>query len=299
MQSNHLATLSDRALRLALAVGVCISAGRAAAQTPEPLVGYGWPGTQNDVLGVRAAPTGADAPAGVGAPVGKGPPAGAGVPARPGIRLLPPRFFSCSSDPDDPLRYRGPGIPIQGGSWRNRPLHAGWFVGELYGDALNNRGVDQKQGLFGGYRIGWDFDHYWGTEGRFGFANVKLTDDQSPPRPRTGRDWFWDAHLLYYPWGDAHWRPFASVGLGVASFRFDDQFGRRIEETLFHIPIGLGVKYYYQRWLALRLSVMDNMAIGRSELDTMHNFSITGGVEMRFGGRRTSYYPWNPSMHLW
>ncbi|MBI2477207.1 MAG: hypothetical protein HYV60_00705, partial [Planctomycetia bacterium] len=67
--------------------------------------------------------------------------------------------------------------------------------------------------LFGGYRLGWDFYHYWGTELRFAFAKPDLIDLQAMTALPTGTDKFWDLNLLYYPWGDAEWRPFASVGL--------------------------------------------------------------------------------------
>jgi hypothetical protein len=267
-----------RAPWLWLAVGVFVSAGPAAAQISGEVPGYDQPGAPDDGLtvGPEAVPVSPQ-------------------PARDSLRLGAP----CSADPDDPWRHRGRGVPLQGTSWLHRPLYAGWFAGGLFGDALNDQYVDQQSGLFGGYHLGRDFDHYWAAEGRFGFANVDISDDQTPQRPRTVRDWLWDADVLYYPWGDSHWRPFVSLGVGVASFRFDDQNGQRINSVLFQLPFGIGLKYYFQKCLALRFSAMDNLAFGHGELDTMHNFSVTAGVEAHWGGRPTSYYPWNPSIHLW
>ena len=75
--------------------------------------------------------------------------------------------------------------------------------------------------------------------------------------------------------------------------------GQFIDKTLFMMPIGGGVKYYWKNWLALRLSVVDNWAIGQGPLNTMHNLSVTGDVEIHFGGRRLSYFPYHGSVHLW
>ena len=201
------------------------------------------------------------------------------------------------SDPNDANRYVGWGSPLQGTSWRNRPFHLGWDVGLLSGDELIAGHVDQGQRVMGAYRLGWDFDHYWGTEFRFAFAYLDLIDAQDPPAIRDARHLTWDGNLLYYPWGDAKWRPFASVGLGVASFRFKDHRGRKFHESLLEVPIGIGVKYRARKWLAWRLDVRDNLAVSGAGLSTMHNVSFTGGVEIHFGNRPTSYYPWNPGVH--
>ena len=49
------------------------------------------------------------------------------------------------------------------------------------------------------------------------------------------------------------------------------------------------MKYYFKKWLAVRFDAMDNFAISGSGLDTMHNLSLTGGVEVHFGGRQVHY----------
>ena len=66
------------------------------------------------------------------------------------------------------------------------------------------------------------------------------------------------------------------------------------------MPFGFGLKVRCIRdWLALRLEMLDNVAFGSAGLDTMHNITLTGGVEVRFGGPRKSYWPWNPDRYLW
>tara|TARA_B100000809_G_scaffold160596_1_gene157988 strand:+ start:167 stop:691 length:525 start_codon:yes stop_codon:yes gene_type:complete len=147
------------------------------------------------------------------------------------------------------------------------------------------------------YRLGHDFDHYYGKELRFGFGYLELNNGQ-PAQPNSA-DYFLDAHLLHYPWGDARWRPFASIGMGFANFRFRDAAGRKHDERLFHLPVGMGVKYYYRKWLVLRAELMDNLAFGGNGLDTMHNVSLTGGVEVRFGGWRRKYEGWGGGIHYW
>jgi len=187
-----------------------------------------------------------------------------------------------TSDPDDPARHIGRGGPLIGTSWLNRPFHVGWFVGGVVGDALIDGAVEQGSDLFGGYRAGWDWDHYWGAEARVGFARPELIDADAIADPRISRNWFGDVHLLHYPWGDAGWRPFFSVGLGWATFRFTDADGDAYHETLLHAPFGVGVKYYVDRWMALRIDALDNLALSGSGLDTMHNLSFTLGLEAHF-----------------
>ena len=183
-------------------------------------------------------------------------------------------------------RSVGMGDPLVGTSWRNRPFHVGWMFGGLFGDDLIAGRIAQHEDIVGGYRAGWDFDHYWGVEGRFVFANLDFTDQANLDVARTARNHYWDADVLFYPWGDSRWRPYASVGAGWATFEFRDGLNQQIEKTLFAIPIGGGLKYFWKNWLAVRFSVTDNWAIGRDPLDSMHNVSVTGDVEVHFGGRR-------------
>ena len=89
------------------------------------------------------------------------------------------------------------------------------------------------------------------------------------------------------------------IGAGIANYRFEDDRGQRFDEALLGIPIGIGVKYYSRPWLALRLDLVDNFAVGSAGLETINNFSCTAGVEVHFGGPRKSYWPWYPDRHLW
>jgi hypothetical protein len=65
------------------------------------------------------------------------------------------------------------------------------------------------------------------------------------------------------------------------------------------MPLGVGVKYYYRPWLALRTSVMDNLSFRAGRLETMHNLSFTCGVEVHFGGPRPTYFPYHAGGMIW
>jgi len=207
--------------------------------------------------------------------------------------LLPEVLFR-HGDPNDPGRHIGWGQPLEGTSWLNRPLHADFFFGGLWGDAVIGGRLDLDDDLIGGYRFGRDFDHYWGWEARFAFSYLDVLDGVTAPRVSNANINFWDAHLLYYPWGDARWRPYATAGIGIAHYRLHDEFDTRHTEVLLHLPFGVGMKYQLKRWLALRVDVLDNFTIGGGGLDPMHNLSLTFGAEVHFGGDRTLYFPSNP-----
>ena len=104
----------------------------------------------------------------------------------------------------------------------------------------------------------------------------------------------WVLNFHYYPWENARWRPYASVGFGLARFDFDDEHGNRVRKATFGLPVGVGMKYLIHRNSAFRLDLTDNIAFAAGPMDTQHNVSLTAGLEIRFGGVRRSYWPWNP-----
>lgn len=197
------------------------------------------------------------------------------------------------SDPNDPHRHIGLGQPLIGTSWRNRPWYFGTFVGGVLMDDLVSNRVYQNDTSFLGLRLGFDFDHFWGLESRWAFANPELTNGAGVPLADPSRDYFADVSVAYYPFGDARWRPYLSAGLGFQTFRFNDDLDRRISESMLSLPLGVGVKYFYGPWFSLRFDLYDNLGLGNARLSGMHNFSLMAGVEFRFGGRRQSYYPWH------
>jgi hypothetical protein len=196
-------------------------------------------------------------------------------------------------------RHAEYGEPLTNTSWLNRPLYAGLFVGAWMGDDLIDGQVGQHTTFLGGYRFGWDYDYYWGTEARLALATPTLADLEIPNDHRTADVLVTDLNLMYYPWGDSRWRPYASFGLGMGYFIFRDSEDRRFREVMVGMPLAIGVKYRWHEWLVMRADLQDNIYFENAGLSSMGNFSMTAGVEIRFGGHRTHYWPYHPGGHLW
>ena len=201
-------------------------------------------------------------------------------------------------------------------SWLYRPLSFGLFFGALFGTDLVSDWVSEKSGFLGGVRAGWDFDPYWGVEVRYAMGNGRLSDSN---RAYAERD-YWrqaipslsfnentrfsarnllDVSMLYYFWGDVRWRPYLLFGVGYASLRFDDLLGNHWTHTTVDMPLAIGVKYLCSDQFAIRLEAADSIIIGNADLETVHDFSLTLGLEVRLGGSRRSYWPWNPGDRYW
>jgi hypothetical protein len=233
----------------------------------------------------------------------------AGAPCRPGL------WSGICSRLSPPGGVEG---PISRESWLRRPFSISWFIGAVEGSPLISDWVGEADGLFGGVRLGWDFDHCWGTEMRFAVGSIGLYDSRraqdaqwfadtqngyAPDDPyrqrydggRNASVLLWDLNLLVYPWGDHPWRPYLLAGLGTCAIGFEDRFAVHRSAILFGMPVGMGIKYHCSDALALRFDIADNVAFGGSGVNTLHQVSITGGIEYRFGGARKSYWPWNPA----
>jgi hypothetical protein len=221
-----------------------------------------------------------------GDPPANGAPLGLGL-AEP---FPPPGPLSSDQGPDasQPARQR-PMLdgfrrlfgPEPNGNWCNEPVHFDTFLGFIDDRTAQNTGV------LGGFRLGWDYDTYWGVETRLAFTS--LQED-------TGPVVVWDESLLYYPWGDSRVRPYLTLGLGVNEVKIvdpsDDSHSRL---NLVDMPFGFGFKYRIHEWLVLRFDVLDNLAFGSGDAKTMNNLSFTTGFEYRFGGGHSSYWPWDPA----
>ena len=160
-------------------------------------------------------------------------------------------------------------------------MSAGWFMGIE---------TTRDSGYAGGYRFGWDRSHYWGWEMRFTLGSDTSYDTQ----------FFWDVDLVFYPLGDTPWRPYLLFGLGTAQLQYTDPSYTHFDHVVFGMVPAIGLKVRCTDWLALRLEFADNIAFGnRGDVGTVHSVTITSGVEIRFGGSRKAYWPWNPSRHYW
>lgn len=196
------------------------------------------------------------------------------------------------TDRNDPYRHIGIGEPLSGTSWLNRPLFVGAFVGGIFNSDLISGHVLQNNTSLVGFRVGWDFDHYWGTEFRYAFANPNVTNTALVSLGDSN-NYMVDVSLVYYPLGDARWRPYAQFGMGQARFSFIDDNGHAIDNSLFALPFGFGMKYFATPNFTARLEFIDNLAFASGGLGAQNNISLSAGVEYRFGGKRPMYFPWH------
>lgn len=209
-----------------------------------------------------------------------------------------------------PERHRDIGQPLTRESWRYRPFGLGLFVGYIGGGTLINNWTGADSGVLGGFRLSWDPGYYWGCEFRYATASMGQWDSllaKDALLAATGtynshRDVnldLWDFSLLWYPWGDTVWRPYALIGLGGSQVRFDDCFLEHWSQQEFAMPLALGLKYRYNSRLAFRFELADNIVFGSGRVSTMHHFAVTGNLEIRFGGHRKAYWPWSPGRYYW
>lgn len=204
----------------------------------------------------------------------------------------PPRWFGRPAG-----RYRPRGNPLVHESWLNRPFSVGILSGALFLDKPLPGRVNGTAGYMPGLRFGWDTTYYWGTEARFAYTTTGLQTPTNAAALGNARILLVDSSVLYYPWGDTQWRPYASVGMGLFDILFTNDVGTQVHQTAFNLPFGVGLKVRHnQRWV-FRLDVTDNLSFAAGDqLATMNNISLTGGLELRLGtGPKRSYWPWNPT----
>jgi hypothetical protein len=196
-------------------------------------------------------------------------------------------------------RHIGRGVPLEGSSWLNRPFHVDWFVGTLLGDELLTNRVELDNEVLAGFRIGYDFDYFWGLDWRFGWSHPNTQVEGVDEQATNGSYFISDVDLKYFPWGDTKVRPFWLIGMGMARIRFLDDNNVSQNVTLATLPLGVGVEFPQFPWLAWRLEIIDNLAFGADGVNTLNNFSFTAGMDLRFGAKPNSYWPWRTSRRIW
>lgn len=219
----------------------------------------------------------------------------------------------CSEDPSGcrPRRgiVRGLFADLQNAGrwqrWRSEPGSAGVFLGYGWGTELVNNWLEERDGVWGGLRLGWDCSEQYGVETRLSFGTLDLWDHPDAVAAGSGlgrngaRDrWLraveWDAVLLYYPTENDPWRPYVFWGVGLTRIDFADFVGTSYEGTYFAMPIGLGLKFRPKSGPIMRFEFVDQIVFP-SRFNTTHHFAFTVGLEMRFGARRKIYWPWESS----
>jgi len=208
--------------------------------------------------------------------------------------------------PDSPEFWR---------SWLEEPISGGMAVGYFQGTALIDDWVQEKAGLVGTGRLGWDFAPNLGLETRLSFGSVELSDSFAAVAARWAADdaagmsktdplrrrftdrnataFQWDVSLLYYPTDYHPARFYLLWGAGLTRMDFTDRFGESYEGTYFTMPVGFGIKFRRLTDPVFRLEFTDNI-IFPSRFNVTHHLALTAGLEFRWGGPRRRYWPWNP-----
>lgn len=206
-------------------------------------------------------------------------------------------------------------------SWNEHPWGIGWFVGGVQGSPLIDDWVGMDRGFLLGVRGDCDFSEHLGGAIRLGFGSADIYDSDRAVHARALADTaagltpaspFWggtehrsadlfqgDADVLYYPWGDTRWRPYVTAGIGATHVHFFDRLDVSEKQWMFSVPVGLGLKYLWTDRLALRLECLDDIALGTGGISTVQDVSLTAGIELRLGGARRLYWPWDPGRQYW
>ena len=197
-------------------------------------------------------------------------------------------------------RNVGLGIPLVTTSWLNRPYYVGGELGSLWITRSIFDDVTPDTDAAGGIFFGWDRDYYWGAEVRLDWATPELINEKARNAHRTDSMFMWSYSILYYPWGDAMWRPYWRCGIGDTHVDFPLANGSRHDEWLLSFPFGIGVEYPLRHWLAARAEFTDYLTVDDDgHIPTLNNLTLEFGLEWRFGAHPRSYWPWNPSRHIW
>lgn len=196
-------------------------------------------------------------------------------------------------------RAMGPGEPLRGTSWMNRPVSLSLDGGALFMASRPADNVRVNNDLFGAIGAGWDFDHYWGAQLRVGWATPDLVNTLHTDMASHDNLFITDLSLLYYPWGDSKLRPYYRFGVGLTSLKYVNDNALTINSSMYTLPLGVGLKYLIHPKLAWRLELMDNIAFGQNETDTLNNFTLTTGFEWKLGGPPSSYWAWEPRGGAW
>jgi hypothetical protein len=196
-----------------------------------------------------------------------------------------------------PGRYALRGDPLTNESWMNRPFSFGILSGALFLDSPLKGRVNGMAGYMPGIRLGWDTDYFWGIESRIAYSTTGLQTPTNGTALGNARVLLADSNLLYYPWGDTKWRPYATIGMGLMDILFTNDVGTQVHQTAFNMPFGVGFKVRHSQQWVFRLDLVDNLAFAAGDqMNTMNSLSLTAGLELRLGtGPRRSCWPWNPT----
>ena len=222
-------------------------------------------------------------------------------------------MFACAKTVSPFVSPTGPdkgvGMPLVGKSWLDHPYYLGGFVGSISGSELVSEMIEQKSGGTGGLTFGYNFNDYWGLESRLHFASIDIKDTDQARKiiedvlgpgviplwtTRSNELTILDAAVHYYLLGNAKWRPYFKYGLGVGQQNFVDIFGQKQSSDIITMPLGAGVRYWWNERLAIQADLVDNVIFSSGNTKTQNNFAFTVGITYAFGTGKK-----NPPVHYW
>lgn len=220
------------------------------------------------------------------------------------------KTVSPFNTPDGP--NRGVGMPLANRSWLDRPYYFGGFIGSMRGSTLVSNQVKQKNGASGGLMLGYNIGDYWGIEGRVHYSSTDIYDTDYARElylelggnagyltTRTNELAIIDFSVHYYPLGNAKFRPYAKYGLGLARERFQHTFGSMVKINTMTMPVGVGLRYWWNERLAFQFDAIDNIVFSKDSVKTQNNWAFTVGVSYSFGNskkrRPVIRWPYTPS----
>jgi hypothetical protein len=182
-------------------------------------------------------------------------------------------------------RAFGRGGPLAGTSWLNRPYDFGLETGAFVMTERFSTNSSRNNDVLAAAHLGWDWDHYWGTQFRLGWTTPELSSSVGSNQRHSNNLLTYDLSMMYYPWGDSRARPYYRIGLGLTDVDFTNPAGVREDNTLFTVPVAMGIKYQTKRWMAFRAEAADHIVYGQNSASGVHNITLTFGLDWRFGGR--------------
>ena len=195
-------------------------------------------------------------------------------------------------------RATGKGIPLRTTSWLNRPYEFGLDTGAFIMGKRASGNNARNNDLMAAAHLGADWDHYWGAQARIAWSTPEFVSSVDSTSQTSDSILIYDVSLLYYPWGDSRIRPYYRLGLGLTDLDFINNDGIREDNTMLTMPLGIGIKYQSERWLAIRAEAVDHFTWGQNSASSMQNFTLTLGFEWRYGGRPNSGWS-SPRRETW
>jgi len=151
-------------------------------------------------------------------------------------------------------------------------------VSPYVGGFLFEGNQDLKHNPVYGLRFGYDFTRNLAAEAVFNYVNTRY----EPAGTSTSANVFnYRLEGLYHFMPDKRFVPFIALGGGAQTINFNDNAQNKTRGVL---DYGVGFKYFFTDWLALRADVRHVMAFG----SVYNNLEYGLGLTFYFGGQKAA-----------